>query len=193
MVVVAGSLFCVIFHVGTREERVSQSSSDSDETSRLVSLKSDRSPIAWREWFKEPQFYQIALLYMSTRLVVNVSQVYLPMYVSGSLQLSKRYIAVAPLCMFLASFIASLLVTPIDRLAGRKVTYLLGVVCVVAAYVWMWFIETHLQQVLGAAFLLGTGCSIMLVMSLSLTADLIGDHSVTSNLHNYSSLTYNLF
>ena len=32
---------------------------------------------------------QVALLYMSTRLIVNISQVYLPMYLTDTLKLDK--------------------------------------------------------------------------------------------------------
>jgi hypothetical protein len=32
-------------------------------------------------WFTEPQFYIVALLYMSTRLFVNLSQAYMPLFI----------------------------------------------------------------------------------------------------------------
>ena len=81
--------------------------------------------------------------------------------------------------MFVASFAASLLVHPVDRLIGRKMTFVVGVASVGAAYTWMWFMHLHSKWVLGAALLLGFGCSFMLVTSLTLTSDLIGDHSVS--------------
>ena len=34
-------------------------------------------------------FFQVAVIYMCTRLVVNVSQVYLPMYITETIKLDK--------------------------------------------------------------------------------------------------------
>lgn len=36
----------------------------------------------WTSWFGHAQFYQIALLYMLSRLYINVSQVYFPFYIT---------------------------------------------------------------------------------------------------------------
>lgn len=32
------------------------------------------------DWFREPQLYQVAGVYMATRLFVNLSQAYIPLY-----------------------------------------------------------------------------------------------------------------
>ena len=120
------------------------------------------------------------MLYMFTRLVVNISQIYIPMYVSGSLQLAKHYIAVIPLVMFVSSFLTSFIMKPVNALIGRKATYFIGSMLVVASCCWMWFLSKHNGLlVIGSSILLGAGCSTILVTSLSITADLIGIHSVS--------------
>ncbi len=61
---------------------------------------------------------------------------------------------------------------------SQKVT-LLGLVGTVVACVWMSFIsETNALHVLLPALLLGSTGSMLLISSLSMTADLIGTHSV---------------
>jgi hypothetical protein len=39
------------------------------------------APLAVSYWFTEPQFYLVALLYMATRLFVNLSQAYVPLFI----------------------------------------------------------------------------------------------------------------
>ena len=38
------------------------------------------APMNVKDWLKEPQFYQVAGVYMSTRLFVNLTQAYIPLY-----------------------------------------------------------------------------------------------------------------
>ena len=117
---------------------------------------------------------------MFTRLTVNVSQVYIPMYVSGSLLLAKQYIAIIPLTMFLSGFLTSFAMKPLNVKLGRKLTYFLGATLVLASCVWMRLIDAHSSlEVFGVSILLGAGCSTILVTSLSVTADLIGNHVVS--------------
>ncbi len=63
-------------------------------------------------------------------------------------------------------------------------TYVSGLVVVAASCVWMWFLtQNTAMQVFGAAVLLGIGTSTILITSLAMTADLIGENTV--NLHVY--------
>ena len=39
------------------------------------------APLSVSYWFTEPQFYLVALLYMATRLFVNLSQAYMPLFI----------------------------------------------------------------------------------------------------------------
>jgi hypothetical protein len=71
---------------------------------------------------KDVQLYQVALVYMSTRLFVNLSQVYIPLYLHESLNMGAESLAVVPLVMFLSSFMMSLLVKVLNKKCGRKVS-----------------------------------------------------------------------
>jgi Vacuole effluxer Atg22 like. len=75
-----------------------------------------------RHLLKDVQLYQVALVYMATRLFVNLSQVYIPLYLHESLGMGAESLAVIPLVMFLASFVTSLLVKILNKKCGRKVS-----------------------------------------------------------------------
>ena len=41
----------------------------------------------WSDWFKHAEFYYVALLYMLTRMIVNITATYIPFYLQISLNL----------------------------------------------------------------------------------------------------------
>jgi len=76
---------------------------------------------------KDVQLYQVALVYMATRLFVNLSQVYIPLYLHESLGMGAESLAVIPLVMFLASFAMSLFVKILNKKCGRKVSKIVNI------------------------------------------------------------------
>ena len=69
---------------------------------------------------------QVGCLYMLTRLIYNVSQVFLPLYVNKTLKLATIHIALVPLTVFLSGFITTTFTKPLSQRIGRKFTYLIG-------------------------------------------------------------------
>lgn len=67
-------------------------------------------------------YVQVAMLYMGTRLFVNISQIMFPLYVHDDLQLGGRSIASLPLVMYIMSFIMSILTKTLNKRCGRKVS-----------------------------------------------------------------------
>ncbi|XP_024956727.1 uncharacterized protein LOC102620735 isoform X3 [Citrus sinensis] len=65
--------------------------------------------ISWAYWFKKILYYQVALVYMLTRLVVNVSQAYLAFYVINDLRMGQSAKALVPAIIYICSFIVSIL------------------------------------------------------------------------------------
>ena len=57
------------------------------------------------DWFKEPQFYIIGLIYMLSRLIGSVSMSYIVFYVQFTLLLGKEYYGKIPLVMYISGFI----------------------------------------------------------------------------------------
>ncbi|KAM9330581.1 major facilitator superfamily domain-containing protein 12 [Gastrophryne carolinensis] len=183
-VVGIGALFSILFHIGTKEKMSFQYLVETDggdfnqENSTLPTTP--KSMLLWKHWLLEPSFYQVAVLYMCTRLMVNLSQTYIAVYLTYSLQLPKNYIATIPLVMYVSGFVSSFLMKPVNKWIGRNLTYFLGLIAIATFAAWI-ALDTQLGvAVYGAAIILGSGSATILVTSLSMTADLIGHHSLSA-------------
>ena len=82
---------------------------------------------------------QVGLMYMFTRIAVNVPQVYLPLYLTSSLSLKKESIAYYPLMMLICSVIGSFLTRPLSKYLGKKGTYVIGAVLIMGSSFWFQF------------------------------------------------------
>ncbi|TRY78511.1 hypothetical protein TCAL_08125 [Tigriopus californicus] len=131
------------------------------------------------DWFKEPTFYLVGLVYLSTRLFVNLTQAYIPLYLQVTLQLPSTFVAVIPLVMYVSGLATSIAMKWVNRVVGRKLTFILGCLIGVIGCIW---IKVGCQmntngvgiEIYGVAVVVGVGGSTMLITSLSSTADLIG-------------------
>uniref|UniRef100_UPI003AB00449 major facilitator superfamily domain-containing protein 12-like n=1 Tax=Centroberyx gerrardi TaxID=166262 RepID=UPI003AB00449 len=194
-----GSLFSVLFHLGTKETRLGVGGEAGGEEGRRKRLEEEEeegerrpllphpkpssylppqsSLLQWKCWLKQPSFYQVAFLYMSTRLIVNLSQTYISMYLINTLGLPKKFIATIPLVMYLSGFLSSFIMKPVSKLIGKCLTYFVGLLLILAFSYWVLLDDKMGQRVYGAAVFLGAGSATILVMSLSMTADLIADQT----------------
>lgn len=179
-----GAVFSLIFHFGTKEKQNSfqhlVDTEYTDDNSLLEQPKYQSPPkplFHWYKWLSEPSFYQMALLYMCTRLIVNLSQTYIAVYLTNSLHLPKNYIATIPLVMYVSGFVSSFLMKPINKWIGRNLTYFIGLLAIATFSAWIALDPDLGVAVYGAAVILGSGSATILVTSLSMTADLIGSHS----------------
>ncbi|XP_016018996.2 major facilitator superfamily domain-containing protein 12 isoform X1 [Rousettus aegyptiacus] len=176
LVVGIGAVFSLLFHLGTREGR-RQQVAEQDEHTPLLAPAAARPLLLWKHWLREPAFYQVGLLYMSTRLIVNLSQTYMAMYLTYSLNLPKKFIATIPLVMYLSGFFSSFLMKPVNKWIGRHMTYFTGLLLILAFAAWVALADRLGVAVYMVAVLLGMGCATILVTSLAMTADLIGPHT----------------
>ncbi|XP_022381683.1 major facilitator superfamily domain-containing protein 12 isoform X2 [Enhydra lutris kenyoni] len=176
LVIGVGAVFSLLFHLGTREGR-RPPAEQPDEHSPLLAPATARPLLLWKHWLREPAFYQVGLLYMSTRLIVNLSQTYIAMYLTYSLNLPKKFIATIPLLMYVSGFCSSFLMKPVNRSIGRNLTYFAGLLAILAFAAWVALADRLGVAVYAAAVLLGVGCATILVTSLAMTADLIGPHT----------------
>lgn len=163
-----GIVCSLIFHVFVKE-------ADND-TSRNV--RGGQLRISVRELFTTIKVYQVAVIYMASRLFVNLTQVFIPLYLHETLNMAASSLALVPLTMYVGSFITSMFIEKINRFCGRKVTYTLGAALGVAACVLIRFGMDEINVancIYVVAYLLGSGGSIILVSSLGITTDLIGE------------------
>ncbi|XP_066840091.1 major facilitator superfamily domain-containing protein 12 isoform X3 [Anser cygnoides] len=180
IVVGLGAVFSLIFHLGTKEKPYPLGSLPQPESTPLLQKEPTRCPrplLAWKDWLLEPAFYQVAVLYMATRLIVNLSQTYIAMYLTNSLLLPKKYIATIPLVLYVSGFLSSFLMKPVNKWIGRNLTYFVGILVILAFASWVTLTRTMGAEIYGAAALLGAGSATILVTSLSMTADLIGTNT----------------
>ncbi|XP_033838971.1 major facilitator superfamily domain-containing protein 12-like [Periophthalmus magnuspinnatus] len=179
IVLAIGLVFSLIFHLGTSEHRSRAEATEDGEQSPLLASRTTTlsATLQWKCWLKQPSFYQVALLYMSTRLIVNLSQTYISMYLVNTLGLDKKYIATIPLVMYLSGFLSSFIMKPISKLIGKALTYFVGLLLIMTFSYWVLLDEAMGQRVYGAAVLLGAGSATILVISLAMTAELISDQT----------------
>nr|CAD7399560.1 unnamed protein product [Timema poppensis] len=166
-----GAVTSVVFHLFVKEAPLDDGAhspvvgQDKRTTSRVL---------------RDHRLYQVAALYMATRLFSNLAQVYIPLYLHESLGLGAESLAIVPLVMFLASFGMSLLTKILNRNAGRKFSYVIGCVFGISASVWVYLgsgIRYTGYEIYVVAILFGAGSSVMLVTSLGITSDLIGSNT----------------
>ncbi|XP_070775455.1 major facilitator superfamily domain-containing protein 12-like [Enoplosus armatus] len=191
-----GALFSLFFHLGTNEHRPGAGGEEEEEEGRrrkrmeeegegegerrplLPRLQTPSGPpLQWKCWLQQPSFYQVALLYMSTRLIVNLSQTYISMYLINTLGLPKKFIATIPLVMYVSGFLSSFIMKPLNKLIGKCLTYFVGLLLILAFSYWVLLDDGMGQRVYGAAVLLGAGSATILVISLAMTAELIADQT----------------
>ena len=75
----------------------------------------------------------MAIIYTTTRVFVNLSQVYVPFYLQDTLNLKSSSVASIPLVVFGVGFAASTAIQYANRKIGQKLTYLIG--CSMGEYV----------------------------------------------------------
>ncbi|XP_060702132.1 major facilitator superfamily domain-containing protein 12a isoform X1 [Hemiscyllium ocellatum] len=191
IVIGIGFVSSVVFHIGTREKVKSEEELVVAEQTPLIndSNKSHSQPLLqWKHWLKEASFYHVAILYMCTRLIINLSQTYIAMYVTYTLKLPKNYIAMIPLVMYISGFLSSFLMKPVNKWFGRNMTYFFGLALILVFAYWVWFFQLE-KSIFGAAVLLGAGSTTILVTSLAMTTDLIGKNT-QSGAFVYGSMSF---
>ena len=106
-----------------------------------------------------------------------------------SLELPSQYVAIVPLVMYSSSFVTSGFMKVLNHKAGRKISYSLGAVVGLGAATWVFFggddngkaLEFFKQYgIFFAAAMYGAAGSAVLITSLSLTAELIGQNTESS-------------
>lgn len=115
-----GTLFTIIFHFGIKETSQESLLPQSDDV-QTIQGNSTTSSSKTIHLFKDIRLYQVAVMYMATRLFANISQTILPVYLHDGLSLGAESLAIQPLVMYASSFVTSVLVKSMNAHCGRKV------------------------------------------------------------------------
>ena len=92
---------------------------EDDNTSTLGSMNI-------KDWLCEPQTYQVACVYMSARLFVNVTQTYIPLFIQETLELKALNVALIPIIMYISGFFVSIAIKPITMRIGNKLMFVIA-------------------------------------------------------------------
>ncbi|XP_064110613.1 major facilitator superfamily domain-containing protein 12-like [Macrobrachium nipponense] len=212
-VMIVGSIFSVIFHVFTPErggrwtaeqEREVLSTETVDEVRASTAAGAEGEDATtrpmgqlglpdfrmhWRDWMNEPQFYKVMLLYANARLVANLANIYMPIFLQESVHARESMIALIPLCMSLSGVGASFLLKGMRKFIGKKACVVVGIViglvaATVSALPWMPEWALYCLSVLW-----GVSGSLLIVLSLAFTSDIIGVRTESSSFV-YGSLCF---
>lgn len=175
IVCTVGLLFQIIFHLGTNESCL-MSDEQIQNYSNSLELK-----LNWSGYLKNFRFYNVAVLYMCTRLIVNMTQVYMPMYLTDTLQLNKSSIALIPLICYMSGFASTIPLRHLNKILGCYITYFIGVCFIITCSVLFWYHDiiyksNSITSIVSTIFL-GAGSTIILVTSLGITTELIGKNT----------------
>ncbi|CAF1052645.1 unnamed protein product [Adineta steineri] len=180
IVIIVGAICMLIFHIGLHES--TQPAEDSEQRLQLSLTSNGRlKRMTWKRFLREKEFYQCAFIWMCARVILNVTQVFLPLYIIDTISTINRvFVAIAPLCSYVSGLLASFPMRAINKRLGRKATIILGLFFTLSSTVLFWFISDlkdnlHIKiALISACILLGIGTSTTNICSFSLTSDLIG-------------------
>ena len=166
LVIAIGSVFSVLFVLGVPEP-----------VPRPKKLGQRR--VEWYHWFGRLSFYQTAVIYTCTRLMVNVSQTFIPLFLLVTLHAPKSSIASVPLTVFFAGLLSTCVCERLTRTLGSEGLTFVGCVTVLLSCGGIPSSSPRPRPlspyVYVIAVLLGSGTGIVGVSALSLICDVVGD------------------
>lgn len=149
-----------------------------------------RSHMTWKCWFKIGMFYEVGMVYMCTRLVVNVTQVFISFYLIVTLKMSATSIAIVPLLVYVSGFLATFFLRYMNEVLGRTGSFNLGSALVIAALALSYVLTPETATWIYAfSIVLGMGSSIIMVTSVCLEGDLVGNN-VESGAFVYGAMSF---
>ncbi|XP_028799709.1 major facilitator superfamily domain-containing protein 12 [Neltuma alba] len=161
-----GCCFVGIFLIATKEPRL-----------KVGVQGKVHARISWVYWFKRVLYYQVALVYVLTRLIVNVSQAYLAFFVINDLQMGQSAKALVPAIIYICSFIVSILLQEIAWTGPRLKAYfsaggILWILCGVVVLL----LPRHMSYAMYiASVFIGIANALMMVTGVSMQNVLIGE------------------
>ena len=132
--------------------------------------------LAVRARLSDPRLWLVGVLYVSARLVTNLTMVYFPLYLTTTLALETTAMATVPLLCYLGSWACTLCMKSVNKRIGRSWTLGAGLLIAAAAGGSLQFLgPASAAAVYGVAPLLGFGGSSALVTALSMAADVANE------------------
>ncbi|KAI4311525.1 hypothetical protein MLD38_036411 [Melastoma candidum] len=164
--IIIGCCFVGVFHLGTKEPRL-----------KIGALVTSRGRIPWKHWFKKVLYYQVAIVYVITRLVVNVSQAYVAFFVVDDLQMPHSAKALVPAIIYICSFVVSVILQEVEWSSQRlKAYYSVGGILWVFSGVAVFLLPRSLSPLVYClAMFIGVANALLMVTGVSMQSVLVGE------------------
>ncbi|PKU86643.1 major facilitator superfamily domain-containing protein 12 [Dendrobium catenatum] len=165
MSIFMGCCFVVVFLIGTKEPALKQRRHSESF-----------SKISWNYWFKKALYYQVAIVYVLTRLITNVSQALLAFYVIDDLGMPQSSKALVPAIIYISSFIVSVILQEISWTSSRlKVSYTSGAILWILSGSGIFVLPSSLHSSMYIfSVIIGIANALMMVTGISMQSMLIG-------------------
>uniref|UniRef100_A0A1J3F5A4 Major facilitator superfamily domain-containing protein 12 n=2 Tax=Noccaea caerulescens TaxID=107243 RepID=A0A1J3F5A4_NOCCA len=162
--IAVGCCFVVIFLMGTKEPR------------RINRRESSRARTPWAYWFRKILYYQVAMVYLLTRLVLNVSQAYLAFFVIDDLKMAQSAKALIPAIIYICSFVVSVMLQEIPWNGKRLKAYycaggIIWIFCGVSVLLLPRNINSFMYVI---SVFIGIANALILVTAISMQSVLVG-------------------
>ncbi|KAL1300183.1 hypothetical protein AAHE18_18G159800 [Arachis hypogaea] len=164
--ILIGCCFVGIFHLATKEPRL-----------KVGVHGSVHARISWVYWFKRVLYYQVALVYVLTRLVLNVSQAYLAFFVINDLHMAQSAKALVPAIIYICSFAVSIALQEIAWTGRRlKAYYSAGCILWIFCGAVILLLTRNMSYVMYiVSVFIGIANALMTVTAVSMQNFLIGE------------------
>lgn len=195
----------VLFHVSlyytNNYWKVSIAERGADDTEPLIesnnSVISDAADGTRKNFYKTLEFYQVGLLFVVARFFMQIATVFMPVWlnaradgVAKANENNMQNIATVPLVSFVASLIASILLKQTNNFIGHKVGYLIGCFIGIIGCIWVAIDRAPaVFELYLIAICYGSCHAILMIASLSMTADMIGNQTEQGGMV-YSVITF---
>ncbi|XP_074584786.1 uncharacterized protein LOC141840637 [Curcuma longa] len=175
-----GCCFVVVFLIGTKEPKL-----------KLQFKCRKLSGISWTHWFKKILYYQVALVYMLTRLVTNVSQALLASYVTNELGMGRSSKALVPAIIYICSFLVSVVLQEIRWSGLRlKIFFTAGAILWIFSGAGVFVLPGRMHNLMyPLSLIIGAANALMMVTGISMESMLVGE-DLNGSGFVYGSLSF---
>ncbi|KAI5058941.1 hypothetical protein GOP47_0025260 [Adiantum capillus-veneris] len=164
--VVSGCCFTLIFLLGVKEPRL-------EHLLRPLDCKK----VSWVYWFKKVLYYQVAFVYVATRLATNVSQAFLAFFLIDDLNMRDSAKAVVPATMYVSSFVVSIGLQELGGWTGNRIKFYFSLGSslwmVSGALIYLLTVSTR-NFVFPLSVIIGVANALMTVTAVSMEGILVG-------------------
>ncbi|CAA6659055.1 unnamed protein product [Spirodela intermedia] len=161
-----GSCFVGIFLLGTKEPQLKQQQCKHYQR------------VSWTYWFSKLLYYQVALVYMFTRLVTNISQSLLAFYVINDLEMTQSSKASIPAIIYICSFVVSIVLQEMKWNGWRlKFFYTIGAILWIFSGAGIFFLPSKIHNFMYLlSITTGIANALMTVTGISMESVLVGNN-----------------